>query len=256
MTFDFSGVFENVEKIKGSLHSDKNNGYFTWRPMHIYDKTSLSSSWNEKSFRQELRENLNTHFMFSIPPPPHQQSCRLWDNVEIYGESREVTDNSIIRRTRIACWITKATDTNSEYVILIDYPRQQWLREEASMLLLYMHCLSCCLLKSVRGGSGDRLAPYSMGTDGSFTMGKTAGAWRYVTYISCKVKNQWRRTVTLHSPSRCEQGRLYIYRHWLKARNDAGSRTIIESQKSRYRKRRRWLKYKKNTTLQLFWCQT
>jgi len=149
--------------------------------------------------------------------------------VEIYGEYREVTDNSIIQRRRIAFWITKATDTHSEYVILIAYPRQQWLREESSMLLLYLHCRSCCLLKSVRDGSGDRLAPYAKGTDGPFPMGKTAGARRYVTYISCKVKNQWRRTVTLHTPSRCEQERIYINRHCLKARNDARSRTTMES---------------------------
>jgi hypothetical protein len=35
---------------------------------------------------------------------------------------------------RIACWIPKATDTHSEYVILIVFPMQQWLHE---------HCLSC-----------------------------------------------------------------------------------------------------------------
>jgi len=99
---------------------------------------------------------------------------------------------------------------------------------------LTVHCLSCCLLKSVRDGSGDLLAPYAMSTDGPFPMGKTAGARRYVTYISCKVKNQWRRTVTLHTPSRCEQERIYIYRHCLKARNNVRSRTIMESQKSRY----------------------
>ena len=30
--------------------------------------------------------------------------------------------------------ITKATETCSEYVILVAFPRQQWLRERASML--------------------------------------------------------------------------------------------------------------------------
>ena len=98
-------------------------------------------------------------------------------------------------------------------------------------LLLFIHCLSCCLLKRVRDGPGDRPARYSMGTNGSFPMGTTTGTRRYVTYISCEVKC---RTVTLHTPSRCEQGWLYNYRHCLKARNDAGSRTIMESQKSRY----------------------
>jgi len=38
---------------------------------------------------------------------------------------------------RNACWITKATDTHSEYVIVIVFPEQKWLRERASMLHLY-----------------------------------------------------------------------------------------------------------------------
>jgi hypothetical protein len=33
-----------------------------------------------------------------------------------------------------ACWIPKATDTHSEYVILIASPPQEWLHEHASML--------------------------------------------------------------------------------------------------------------------------
>ena len=35
---------------------------------------------------------------------------------------------------RFSCWITKATDTNSEYVSLIAFPLQQWLQERACML--------------------------------------------------------------------------------------------------------------------------
>jgi hypothetical protein len=35
---------------------------------------------------------------------------------------------------RIAFWITKATNTHSEYVILVAFPLQQWFRELASML--------------------------------------------------------------------------------------------------------------------------
>jgi len=36
-----------------------------------------------------------------------------------------------IRRISVACWITKATGTHSEYVILTAFPRQQWMRESA-----------------------------------------------------------------------------------------------------------------------------
>jgi len=35
---------------------------------------------------------------------------------------------------RIARWMTKATNTHSEYVIFIAFPLQQWLHQRASML--------------------------------------------------------------------------------------------------------------------------
>jgi hypothetical protein len=35
---------------------------------------------------------------------------------------------------RIAYWVTKATDTHSEYVILIAFPLQQWFHEPATIL--------------------------------------------------------------------------------------------------------------------------
>ena len=54
--------------------------------------------------------------------------------MEKYGTAIQATDDNTIRRMRFACWITKATDTQSHYAILIDFPRQQRLRERASML--------------------------------------------------------------------------------------------------------------------------
>jgi hypothetical protein len=42
---------------------------------------------------------------------------------------------------RIACWLTKATDTHSEYVTLIAFLLQQWLHEHASLLrCTYIAC--------------------------------------------------------------------------------------------------------------------
>jgi hypothetical protein len=92
-------------------------------------------------------ENQNTHFMLNNFF--FSENWYLWDNVEKYGRARHATDDNTIRRMRIACWITKAIETHSEYVILIAFPRQQWLRERASMIRLYVHCLYC-LLKSNR----------------------------------------------------------------------------------------------------------
>ena len=47
-----------------------------------------------------------------------------------------------IWRMRIACWIPKATNTHSEYVMLIAFPLQQWLHERASILCYtYIACI-------------------------------------------------------------------------------------------------------------------
>jgi hypothetical protein len=44
--------------------------------------------------------------------------------MEKYGTAGQATDDTVIRCIRIACWINKATDTLSEYVERIAFPRQ------------------------------------------------------------------------------------------------------------------------------------
>ena len=56
-------------------------------------------------------------------------------NVEKHFTAGQATGDNIIRRMRFAEWITKTTDTRSEYVILIAFPRQQWLRESCSITI-------------------------------------------------------------------------------------------------------------------------
>jgi hypothetical protein len=75
---------------------------------------------------KSCRENQNTHFMF-------------FKNRAVWNIMREnITELRIpqttIRRMRIACWMTKATDTRSEYLTLTAFPRQQRLRERTSVL--------------------------------------------------------------------------------------------------------------------------
>ena len=129
---------KSVEKFQVSLKSGKNDGCFTWRPIRVYD-TSLTS-YNKKYFRQKLRENRNTHFMFDNFFFPGNRAVYdiLWKNIEAWG-GPQLT----IWRMRIACGITKATNARSEYVIFITFPLQQWLFERASLLRSYARCLSC-----------------------------------------------------------------------------------------------------------------
>jgi len=41
--------------------------------------------------------------------------------VEKYGRDREATVENTKRRVRIACWILKTTDAQSEYVVFIAF---------------------------------------------------------------------------------------------------------------------------------------
>jgi hypothetical protein len=51
-----------------------------------------------------------------------------------YASLCQATDY-ITWHMHFACWITKATDKHSEYVILIAFPRKQWFSERASMFI-------------------------------------------------------------------------------------------------------------------------
>ena len=63
-----------------------------------------------------------------------------WKNIEKRGGPQMT---NIIWRMRIARWITKATNTHSQNVILITFPLQQWLHERASVLSYkFIACLA------------------------------------------------------------------------------------------------------------------
>ena len=92
-------------------------------------------------FQTRVVEKIKTHILYS-KLFFLQKFYHLWYNVEKYGRARQATDDDIMWVMNFACWITKATDTYSECVILITFLWQQWLHEYASMLCLYAHCLS------------------------------------------------------------------------------------------------------------------
>jgi len=55
-----------------------------------------------------------------------RKSCRSCDNVEKYCTARQATDGNIICSMSFEFRINMATDTHSEYAILIAFPLQQW----------------------------------------------------------------------------------------------------------------------------------
>jgi hypothetical protein len=91
------------------------------------------------------RENRNIRVMFNNPPPYHHHHHENRAVYQIMCKNMVEPDRSQMtkRRMRFACWIIKTTNTHSELVTLIAFPRQKWLLEKNSTLLLYIYRLYC-----------------------------------------------------------------------------------------------------------------
>ena len=105
------------------------------------------------------------HILCSTTFP--QKSCRLWDDVgkcgtarkcgiarkcgtarkcglaRKCGTARKATDDNIIRRMRIGCWVTKATNTHSEFVMLTAFFTTTMVTRRASIFRLYVQYIAC-----------------------------------------------------------------------------------------------------------------
>ena len=128
-----------VENIQVRYKCDKVNGYFTRRHKNISDNFSLNSSSNERRFGQMLQRKLN---ILRLVIPPHTPTPQNRAVYEIMCKNMLKTDRPQTTIYYSKCWITKATRTHSVHVILIAFPRQQRIRECASILLdMYNACL-------------------------------------------------------------------------------------------------------------------
>ena len=84
-----------------------------------------------KTFQTKVVEKFKTRVLFSVTFFALENRAIyeiMWKNVVERGRPQMTT-----RRMRIACWVLKATDIHSEYVIPIVFPLQQWLQESASV---------------------------------------------------------------------------------------------------------------------------
>ena len=80
---------------------------------------------------QNCRENQNRHFMFSNFS--FSKILRAVCEVMQKNIAEPKRPEMIIWRMRVACWVPVSTDRSSEYVILTDFPIQQWLNERTSL---------------------------------------------------------------------------------------------------------------------------
>ena len=122
---------KTLEKIQVPLKSDKNNGYFTWRPIYIFffHISLFAVEW--EMFWEKVVKKIKTHILCSATFFPENRAVYeiMWENIV-----ERVRPQMTIWRMRIASWMPKATNTHSQYVILIAFPLQQRLDERPSVL--------------------------------------------------------------------------------------------------------------------------
>ena len=107
--------FQDILFLSIFRKPDKNNGYCMWGPTYIADSSCT------EMLQTAAVQKIETHFIYSHFFFPKVVSLR--DNVEKYYRTTLAVEDNIILRKRIACWITKAADTHSEYAILIAFPQ-------------------------------------------------------------------------------------------------------------------------------------
>jgi hypothetical protein len=151
--FDIGAFLENLpRKFKihydrtvkiGTIRDDQHTFLIMSRAVHL-------RMISEKSCRGNKTHILCSVFLFFENPAV----CEIiWKNIVESGRPQ------ITWLVRFACWTPKAKNTHSQYVILIAFPLKQWLHERASMLRLYVHCLSC-FLRSVDVWAEHRIYEY------------------------------------------------------------------------------------------------
>jgi hypothetical protein len=130
------------ERITVSLKSEKNEEYFTWRPMYLLiEPRSVLKVRNTPAV--SCGGNQNAHCMFN--------NIFFFENRDVYDTMWENTvergrPQMAMLRMRTAFLIPKATNTHSEYVISVACPPQQCLQERASFL---GHTYIACPFKDI-----------------------------------------------------------------------------------------------------------
>jgi hypothetical protein len=92
-------------------------------------------------FQTKVAQKIKTHILCSVAfiffENPAVHEIRWKNDLEPGGAQMTIW------RMPFASWITKTTNTHSEYVILIAFPLQQRLQQRASLLrYTYIDCLA------------------------------------------------------------------------------------------------------------------
>ena len=105
----------------------------------------FSLEW--KMFQTKVIEKFETHIVYSVTF--FRKTRRLWDNMEKYCRAWQATDDNMAH-----AHVPKATDTPTEYAVVIVFPPQQWMHERASMFTYIAPLVNVWIEKSAWGPGG------------------------------------------------------------------------------------------------------
>jgi hypothetical protein len=131
--WNWSIIRKSVQEIQVRLQSEKNNAYFTWRPMYIYVTFCLILlRMRHKLYRKSKHIFCSKSFLMKVVP-----FVRLCEKAR-----KNLTDHRRQYKTRHAhCMLSKKSYTNTHaqnmQYLLIALPRQRWLCKRVWLLCLF-----------------------------------------------------------------------------------------------------------------------
>jgi len=141
--FDIAVCFKKLSEKSVSLKSDKNSGYFTWRPMYIYD-ISPNYSLNEKCFRQNFQiKSKHTFYVQQLFPEyrtVYEKMRKIWYSWADHRQQSNMAhalcmlDKKVYKHTliisNIYCFSTAAmvTRTRLNVTIYVHYIRVKTIK--------------------------------------------------------------------------------------------------------------------------------
>jgi hypothetical protein len=136
--------FENLSRKFKFLYKVRQQQrvlYMKTYVLYIYDSTLLSSFRIRTLSHKICREDQNTIFLFNTF---YRKTVLFFEiNVEKDCLAEEATDDSIIRRMRLECWITKATNPTLRMCNTYCFSAVTMVTPTCPNIALYVHCLSC-----------------------------------------------------------------------------------------------------------------
>jgi hypothetical protein len=139
---------KSVDKIQVSLKSDRSNGYFTWRPIYIFGHIS-HSFFRTRNVSEKIVEKIKTHIFCSVIFFFFRKSCRLWGNVEKYCRAGRASNDNVIWRMHITCWIAYGYRHTLGICNTYCFSTATVVARTRHSVTSYVHCLSSHIYKVI-----------------------------------------------------------------------------------------------------------